>query len=126
MRILFVVVTLALTACAGGPETPAPEGEPSTEPAMEPAAPPPMPGDVHLASCEHGLECGGEYYDTAEECAQAGRNYWGECEAMLNALDAFGACILNVPCGEYNPDAYIPADIGCGAEYAGLGDVVCE
>ena len=78
------------------------------------------------AMCRRFFECGGALYENEEECIQASYDYWGECSAVVDALDALGACVADVECSEYNPDSYHPGAIGCGDEFEELGASDCR
>ena len=77
------------------------------------------------AFCERYFECGGSYYNDVEDCMDASTNYWGTCPEALAALDAFGDCMITIPCDEYDPDAYNPANTICADEWSALGDTNC-
>ncbi|MES2642688.1 MAG: hypothetical protein V4850_24610 [Myxococcota bacterium] len=78
------------------------------------------------AMCRRYVECGGNYYSDEEACMEASYDYWGECRAAEDALNALGECVAYVECGEYNPDSYTPSSIGCGDEWEDLGDADCR
>lgn len=73
-----------------------------------------LPGESgQEAMCRRAIECGSTYYPDADACIDAGSNYWGTCASRQTALDNFGACMSDIPCDEYNPDAYNPASTPC-------------
>ena len=72
--------------------------------------------------CDAYKECGGTYYETADDCVQASVDYWGSCPSRRDALDDFGACMKDVPCDDYNPDTYNPASTECSQEWSDLGE----
>ena len=75
--------------------------------------------------CERYKECGGTYYATAAECVEASLSYWGDCPEMQAALDAFGDCMMAVPCEDYNPDSYNPASTECADAWSDVYDADC-
>ncbi|MDP2310490.1 MAG: hypothetical protein Q8P18_31015 [Pseudomonadota bacterium] len=77
------------------------------------------------AMCRRFFECGGGYYENEEECMQASYDYWGECRAAEDALNALGECVANVDCDDYNPDSYNPSSVGCDDEWEDLGASDC-
>lgn len=80
-------------------------------------------GDL-LTYCAWYKTCGGIFYDTAEDCAAASIDYWGECRRPW--LDAFGACMLAVSCEDWgDPDLYNPADTPCAAAYRDIEEAPC-
>ncbi len=82
-----------------------------------------LPGETGVeAMCRRVFECGGSYYADEDACIDAGVDYWGECAEVTAALDAFGACMSEVPCDEYDPDAYNPASTPCSEEWSDLGE----
>lgn len=82
-----------------------------------------LPGeDGREAMCRRALECGSTYYDDEQECLDAGTDYWGECAEVIEALDAFGACMSEVACDDYNPDAYNPANTVCSELWSDVQD----
>lgn len=96
---------------SGGSST----GEPPT------SGPGVLPGESgQEAMCRRALECGSTYYDSAQACIDAGTNYWGSCAEVTAALDAFGACMSDIPCDEYNPDAYNPSSTPCADQWGDL------
>jgi len=81
-----------------------------------------LPGETGLdAFCRRYVECGGTYYDGAQACIDESLGYWGECPSRRAALDAFGECMSNLDCGEWNPDAYNPASTPCSQQWSDLG-----
>jgi len=82
-----------------------------------------LPGETgQEAMCRRAFECGSTYYEDEEACVQAGTDYWGECAEVTTALDAFGACMADMACEDYNPDAYNPASTPCSEEWGDLND----
>ena len=75
--------------------------------------------------CERYKECGGIFYATAEDCVEATVDYWGDCPQMQAALDAFGDCMIDIPCDDYDPDSYNPASTDCAAEWSDINDADC-
>lgn len=78
------------------------------------------------AMCRRFFECGGGYYSDEEDCIEASYNYWGDCRAAENALNALGECVAEVDCDDYNPDSYHPSSVGCGDEWEDLGNADCR
>lgn len=39
----------------------------------------------------------------------------------MAALDDFGACMADIACEDYNPDAYNPANTVCSAQWNDVG-----
>ncbi len=74
------------------------------------------------AYCDHYVDCGGTYYEDSQACVDASLNYWGECPSRRDALDAFGDCMLGIPCGDWNPDSYNPASTECADAWQALGE----
>ncbi len=73
-----------------------------------------LPGETGLDSmCRRALECGSTYYADAQDCIDQGVGYWGECTDVMTALDDFGACMSEMACEDYNPDAYNPNSTPC-------------
>lgn len=84
----------------------------------------PSPRTGNDGFCDFYKECGGTYYETAQECIDAGIGYWGECNKPR--LDAFGDCMLReMTCDNWNPDGYIPGNTPCAEEWAALGRNDC-
>ena len=80
-----------------------------------------LPGETGLdAFCRRYFECGGTYYADEQACIDASLDYWGECAARRDALDAFGACMSEIECTDYDPDAYNPASTPCAQEWSDL------
>ena len=73
------------------------------------------------AFCDHYVDCGGTYYEDQQACIDASLNYWGSCPSRRAALDAFGECMLGIPCDEWSPDTYNPASTDCAEEWKALG-----
>lgn len=74
--------------------------------------------------CDHAIECGSTYYADAQECIDAGTNYWGECRQA--ELDAFGDCMIEMDCADWNPDAYNPGSTPCADLYGDLATSECD
>lgn len=80
-----------------------------------------LPGETGLdAFCRRYVECGGTYYADEQACIDASLDYWGECAARRDALDAFGACMSEIECTDYDPDAYNPASTPCSEQWSDL------
>lgn len=78
-----------------------------------------LPGEGGLdAFCRRFFECGGAYYSDEQDCIDASVGYWGECAEVTQALDDFGACMSEIPCDDYNPDAYNPANTVCSEQWS--------
>jgi hypothetical protein len=106
------------TAATGGSSTDAATSEPA--PTDGPGV---LPGETGLdASCRRYVECGGTYYADAQACVDASLGYWGECPSRREALDAFGACMSELACDTYDPDAYNPGDTPCADQWAALNE----
>lgn len=106
--------------CAAEPDV-SPDVSPAVEPDAAPEVAPPQPGDATLSNCEHSKDiCGASYYDTAQDCYDAGVDYWGTCSETLAALDAFSECMEAVPCEDYDPDSYNPANTPCSELWSAL------
>ena len=84
-----------------------------TDPSVEPVEAP----SGYAAFCERYLVCGGVFYDTAEACVEATLDYYGDCPEVRASLDAYGTCMLDVPCNTYDPDAYDPLDTPCAGAW---------
>ena len=83
-----------------------------------------LPGETgQEAMCRRAFECGSTYYADEAACIEAGTDYWGECTEVTTALDAFGACMAEMACEDYDPDAYNPANTPCNAQWGALNDV---
>ncbi len=74
------------------------------------------------AFCSHYVDCGGTYYEDEADCVDASLSYWGECPSRREALDVFGECMAEIPCDEWNPDAYNPNNTVCAEQWQALGD----
>ena len=135
MRSVMVVMLLAMLGCDGGDDkpdgdSPASPGDTTQEDtgvsqdtgdSMDvPAGPTGLEG-----YCERYKECGGTYYATAEDCVDATLSYWGDCPEMRTALDAFGDCMMDISCDDYNPDSYNPASTDCADEWSDVYDADC-
>lgn len=80
-----------------------------------------LPGESgQEAMCRRAIECGSTYFPDADACIDAGSDYWGTCASRQTALDAFGACMSEIPCDEYNPDAYNPNSTPCAELWGDL------
>ena len=78
-----------------------------------------LPGEGGLdAFCRRFFECGGAYYSDEQDCIDESVGYWGECAEVTEALDAFGACMSEIACDDYNPDAYNPASTVCSEQWS--------
>lgn len=119
--------TAAPTTAA--PTTDAPTTGASTDPsAGESTAAAPtdgpgvLPGETGLdAFCRRYVECGGSFYADAQDCIDQSLAYWGECASRRAALDDFGACMSEVACRDYSPDAFNPASTPCAQQWDQLG-----
>ena len=81
-----------------------------------------LPGETGLdAFCRRYVECGGAYYADAQACIDESLGYWGECPSRRAALDAFGACMSEIECADWNPDAYNPGSTPCAEQWGDLG-----
>jgi hypothetical protein len=81
-----------------------------------------LPGESGLdAFCRRYVECGGTYYGDARVCIDESLNYWGECPSRRDALDAFGACMSEIECDDWSPDAYNPNSTPCAEQWGDLG-----
>lgn len=115
--------TTADSSTSAGPSTSAASetGDDTTAPAPT-DGPGVLPGETGLdAFCRRYVECGGTYYGDAQQCIDESLGYWGECKSRRDALDAFGACMSNLDCSEWNPDAYNPGSTPCAQEWSDLG-----
>jgi len=98
-------------------------GDSSTGGEVPTSGPGVLPGETGLdAFCRRYVECGGTYYADQDECIDASVGYWGECAEVTEALDAFGACMSEIACDEYNPDTYNPASTPCSEQWGEVGD----
>ncbi len=80
-----------------------------------------LPGETGLdAFCRRYFECGGTYYADEQDCIDASLDYWGECATRRDAQDAFGACMADIACDDYDPDAYNPASTPCAEQWSDL------
>ncbi len=112
---------------SGGATTAAPTtgvdpttGEATTEPAPT-SGPGVLPGEDGLdAFCRRYVECGGTYYADQQACIDESEGYWGTCPSRKAALDAFGACMSEIECGDWSPDAYNPNSTPCAGEWGDL------
>jgi hypothetical protein len=111
---------------AGDPTTAAPTtgGDETTGGTTEPAptdGPGVLPGESGLdAFCRRYVECGGTYYADAQACIDESEGYWGTCPSRKAALDAFGACMSEIECGDWSPDAYNPNSTPCAQQWSDL------
>ncbi len=81
-----------------------------------------LPGETGLeAFCRRYVECGGTFYEDAQACMDASLDYWGACETRRTALDGFGACMSELACTDWSPDAYNPASTPCAREWGEVG-----
>jgi hypothetical protein len=79
------------------------------------------PGEGGLeAFCRRYVECGGTYYADEQACLDASYGYWGECASRAAALDVFGACMSEIECSDWSPDAYNPASTPCAEQWGDL------
>jgi hypothetical protein len=80
-----------------------------------------LPGEGGLeAFCRRYVECGGTYYADQQACIDASYDYWGACESRADALDVFGACMADIECTDWSPDAYNPASTPCAEQWQGV------
>jgi hypothetical protein len=80
-----------------------------------------LPGETGLeAFCRRYVECGGTYYDGEQACIDASYDYWGDCPSRAAALDEFGACMSEIECTDWSPDAYNPASTPCAEQWQGV------
>ena len=80
-----------------------------------------LPGETGIDSfCRRYVECGGTYYADSQACLDETFGYWGECPSRRAALDAFGACMSELDCSEWNPDAYNPGSTPCAQQWSDL------
>lgn len=80
-----------------------------------------LPGEDGMqAFCRRYKECGGTYYGDQQECLDATYDYWGDCPSRKAALDEFGACMSELDCGEWSPDAYNPNSTPCAEQWGGV------
>lgn len=81
-----------------------------------------LPGEGGLeAFCRRYVECGGTYYADEQACIDASYDYWGDCATRAAALDEFGACMADIECTDWSPDAYNPASTPCAEQWQGVG-----
>ena len=81
-----------------------------------------LPGETGLeAFCRRYGECGGTYYADEQACLDASLDYWGSCPSRRTALDNFGACMSELDCNDWSPDAYQPASTPCAAQWEQVG-----
>jgi hypothetical protein len=109
--------TTGATATTSGDTT----GTATTEPAPT-DGPGVLPGEDGMdAFCRRYKECGGTYYEDQQACLDATYDYWGDCPSRKAALDAFGACMSEIDCDDWSPDAYNPSSTPCAAEWDQVG-----
>lgn len=81
-----------------------------------------LPGETGLdAFCRRYVECGGTFYADQQACIDASLDYWGACPSRRTALDAFGACMSEMACADWSPDAYNPGSTPCAQQWQDLG-----
>jgi len=81
-----------------------------------------LPGEDGMdAFCRRYVECGGTYYAGEQECLDATYDYWGMCPTRKAALDEFGACMSEMECTDWSPDAYNPGNTPCASEWDKVG-----
>jgi len=101
------------------------EGTTSAEATTEPAptdGPGVLPGEDGMdAFCRRYVECGGTYYAGEQECLDATYDYWGMCPTRKAALDEFGACMSEMACTDWSPDAYNPGSTPCASQWDQVG-----
>lgn len=136
MKNVMVLVLLSMLGCDGGDDKVSSEDEDSsiqdtrtgdTAAAQDSGNAADLPsGPTGLDGyCERYKECGGTYYATADDCVEATVDYWGDCPEMQAALDAFGDCMIDVSCDDYDPDSYNPASTDCAGEWSDINDADC-
>lgn len=114
--------TTEAPATTGAPTTTADTSGSATTEAPTPEGPGVFPGESGLeAFCRRYVECGGTYYADQQECIDESYSYWGECPSRKTALDVFGACMADIACGDWNPDAYNPGSTPCAQQWQDLG-----
>jgi hypothetical protein len=113
------------TADSAGESSTASEGASSTTLATDDSGGETSAGATGLEGfCERYFVCGGTTYDDVQDCIDESLGFWGSCPEMIAALDAFGDCMLAVPCRDYDPDAYYPPDF-CPDEWQAVNDASC-
>lgn len=81
-----------------------------------------LPGETGLeAFCRRYVECGGTYYPDDQACIDESLNYWGSCPSRRTALDNFGACMSEMDCNDWSPDAYNPGSTPCAEQWNQVG-----
>lgn len=81
-----------------------------------------LPGETGLdAFCRRYVECGGTFYADQQACIDASLDYWGSCPSRRMALDVFGACMSEMECTDWSPDAYNPGSTPCAQQWQDLG-----
>jgi hypothetical protein len=75
--------------------------------------------------CERWIECGGTWYETPQDCVDATYAYWGECEAVVSALDDFAECMVDVPCSAFDADTFDPAESPCAGLWPAVVASAC-
>lgn len=107
-------------ATSDGETTDPSAGESTTAPAPT-DGPGVLPGETGIDSfCRRYVECGGTYYADEQACLDETFGYWGECPSRRAALDAFGGCMSELDCSEWNPDAYNPGSTPCAEQWSDL------
>ncbi|MBV1858530.1 MAG: hypothetical protein KUG77_08970 [Nannocystaceae bacterium] len=111
------------SSTSGAMTTTSGEGEESSTGEVPTSGPGVLPGEDGMqAQCRRALECGSTYYRDEQDCIDAGVDYWGECAEATAALNNFGACMSEMDCADYNPDAYNPANTPCSEFWSDLQD----
>lgn len=73
--------------------------------------------------CQHYFECGGTSYASVQACVTDAVNYWNACRRP--ELDAFGTCMMQVSCQDWNPAAYDPYATPCGTLWGTMVNKSC-
>jgi hypothetical protein len=119
------VATSDAPTTSDGGSTAASAGESTAAESTGPAptdGPGVLPGETGLdAFCRRYVECGGTFYADAQACIDESLGYWGECASRRAALDDFGACMSELSCRSWSPDAYNPASTPCADQWDALG-----
>lgn len=114
--------TTASDDTSGSSSGDASSGETSSTTTGPTSGPGVLPGETGLeAFCRRYVECGGSYYADQQACLDESYGYWGDCPSRTAALDVFGACMSEVECTDWTPDAYNPANTPCASEWEALG-----
>ena len=125
------VWTVWLMACAGGPsvgDDGSVTGELVQDTGLVDTSEPGNGAEAGAqldAWCVRWKECGGTVYETAEDCVQATLDYWGDCAQMLDALDSYAECMIDVPCMDYDPDTLDPSQTACAGAWSGVLGASC-